>query len=1221
MRAPFLVIICLLNSLLILGQHPDVIIQKPHQYKITNIDFNKSNSLLYTFSPEEKLIKIWNPRYGKLLKDIDLSFTNSQPYGYVVTNGKSLVVYDNNAIQLYTNSGEKIGSYPLSYGDRTELVRETGNILILHSDGTLYLFNTITGKVTTMVSKPSSSPFFHINPGGLLTYGTRELVLAFETVSGNLIDSITISTPPSNIYQFGIPFFIDNITHNLAILRENDIIILNAIKHETIGKIKCNSCAASTLTQLYFTPGFEKVLLFGHDSLCVFNTASSMQEYALSTYISPTRVDSVSPHIIQINSFGKTSIFNWKENKIILNFRPILDGVDHLNGGTNNFVVNNDESFLYTFYGDTLYRKGLKESKILSKFVADFRSEITNITSDGAGDIFLCGYDKNNKSIIQVWDQNTCTYKSTIPDFSYAEYQSSLAPFSDSLGDIYTSGPGLGIKHWAFSKGTVLPIANSKYPLIVDQNIFVTQDDEDTGRIRLQVRDLKTNKMLKQVISPIFNGMDFFREGVVSHGKFFLPTNFSNTYYEWDTSSNRMTAFQGPDALCLVLSNVNKDFISINGRTSIGKMMLLNTKEQIKKSNPVPLNADIGAVSPNDSVIASVLEFTGGLSELNRVITINIYNLFRPSDKQNIRLLFKYASVSKIKFSADGNYLCLTTLDGLILLKRNGADYAISYTDTSGIFYRVNDFCFDRTSTTLFYVTSEKKIISVKLNDKNLSKSTHDLSAVPKTISCNSDKIIISEEGDLVQVFDYNITYKFLCLDLGENQWQILLPEGYYFSSKNIAAQIGFSIWPNYYSFQQFDVRFNRPDLVCNAIGSTNTVLTNFYKKAYDKRIKRLGVSDTSQNFNPVVPEVDFSNRNDIKYEQSTRFLTLAIKGRSTRKLIRLNLWINENPLYGIRGIDFSYTNKYNLDTTITIELSNGKNQIEVALTDSSNAESYHIPLYVNFKSSLRDKHKIYFIGVGINKFREPGHDLQWSVKDVQDLSKSLKAKFGDACIIDTLFNENTTISNIAAIKENLLKTNIDDEVIILYSGHGLLNKTFDYFLSTYDVNFSNPGEGGLPYENIEELLDSIPARKKLLLLDACHSGELDKEDLLNYKEAEPSLQKNGIARGVTLENTDSSNIGLQNSFALMQELFVDVGKNTGATVISAAAGTQLAMERGDLKNGVFTFCILEYLKNNQHALISNFKNYVNTRVSQLTSGLQVPTSRSQAVLYDWEVW
>jgi hypothetical protein len=48
----------------------------------------------------------------------------------------------------------------------------------------------------------------------------------------------------------------------------------------------------------------------------------------------------------------------------------------------------------------------------------------------------------------------------------------------------------------------------------------------------------------------------------------------------------------------------------------------------------------------------------------------------------------------------------------------------------------------------------------------------------------------------------------------------------------------------------------------------------------------------------------------------------------------------------------------------------------------------------------------------------------------------------------------------------------------------------------------------------------------------------------------------------------------MANSFELMQSLFVNVGKGTGATIISAAGGMQYAQERGDLKM-VFLLTVL----------------------------------------------
>ena len=94
------------------------------------------------------------------------------------------------------------------------------------------------------------------------------------------------------------------------------------------------------------------------------------------------------------------------------------------------------------------------------------------------------------------------------------------------------------------------------------------------------------------------------------------------------------------------------------------------------------------------------------------------------------------------------------------------------------------------------------------------------------------------------------------------------------------------------------------------------------------------------------------------------------------------------------------------------------------------------------------------------------------------------------------------------------------------------------------------------------------------------------------------------ILRGIIVLNKDSASLGMKNSFELMQTLFVNVGRSTGATIISAAGGTQFAQESGDLKNGVFTYSILEYMKDHPFATVTELKNYVNKRVPELTKGL-----------------
>ncbi|RZJ98499.1 MAG: caspase family protein, partial [Flavobacterium sp.] len=274
----------------------------------------------------------------------------------------------------------------------------------------------------------------------------------------------------------------------------------------------------------------------------------------------------------------------------------------------------------------------------------------------------------------------------------------------------------------------------------------------------------------------------------------------------------------------------------------------------------------------------------------------------------------------------------------------------------------------------------------------------------------------------------------------------------------------------------------------------------------------------------------------------------------------------------------------------------------------------------VSYVPQKKEEEKLYFFGAGIDRFADQKQNLSYSVKDVRDLASQLKKKYGSRMIVDTLFDENFTQQNLLQWKKKLLNTSVNDKVILAYSGHGLLSKDYAYYLSTYNTDFENPEKKGISYEVLESLLDSIPVRKKLMLIDACHSGEIDKDEVQQYRMSKlPGLTVG--SKGLGVENTDSTKLGLKNSFELMKELFVDVGRATGTTIISAAGGMQLAQEKGDLKNGVFTYSIIEFINAHNSATVSELKSYVNKRVPELTQGLQQPTTRTETKQIDWNVW
>lgn len=493
------------------------------------------------------------------------------------------------------------------------------------------------------------------------------------------------------------------------------------------------------------------------------------------------------------------------------------------------------------------------------------------------------------------------------------------------------------------------------------------------------------------------------------------------------------------------------------------------------------------------------------------------------------------------------------------------------------------------------------------------------------SIQFNKERnLIFSTSLDgMIIVWDRNSQQqKVTFIPVGSHDFVCLTPDNFYMTSGKNMKSFGFKLGGRFIYPEQFDPYYNRPDIVLQRLGYHDSTLIDAYHRAYLKRLKKLGFSEQSIGADYDLPEISIQNLDRIpsNTDQSTIQLYLGMKDEKFN-LDRYTIWVNGVPTLGMKGESLKSRNTQIFDTVAIIHFSEGTNKIQVSCTNINGAESFDETVIVNYVPTKEYTPKTHFIGIGIDKFSEPGHDLSYSVKDIGDLAKALKKKLGNQLTIDTLFNENVSVSNVQALKKKLLQTNINDKVIISYSGHGLLNEEYDYFLSAYNVDFHHPENGGIPYEVLEDLLDSIPARKKLLLIDACHSGEVDKDD---FKEMVAVAGAKGIVKpkGGDTENTsDGPTLGLQNSFQLMQELFVNVQKGSGATIISAAAGNQFALEGGKLENGFFTYAILQYMKDHDEVSINALKKYVYSEVEKLSGGMQKPTSRIENLEMDWRVW
>ncbi len=492
-------------------------------------------------------------------------------------------------------------------------------------------------------------------------------------------------------------------------------------------------------------------------------------------------------------------------------------------------------------------------------------------------------------------------------------------------------------------------------------------------------------------------------------------------------------------------------------------------------------------------------------------------------------------------------------------------------------------------------------------------------SLIDGVLDLQNNRFIAISSDFTVHIFDLTTNKKEISIiDQLSDNLVTVTSDNYYASTKGSVSQLFFKKQQQIIAPEQLDVKYNRPDIVLQRLKNPNTQLITSLRKAYEKRLARLGLDSAKLTAIEQTPVANMpAQQLPQLVKQKVYSLKLSFKD-ATFPLVRMNVWVNGVPLFGSRGLPLS-KGKKQLDTTIQLKLTTGANVIEYSATNTAGAESYRSPLTIKYQPAKPERSDVYFIGIGIDQFKEPGHPLNWSVKDITDLALKLKQRNPDL-LIDTLFNTSVTVANVQSLRKYLADLREEDKVIIAYSGHGLLDQQGNYFLSTYDVNFESPAQNGLAYETIESLLDGIAPRRKLLLLDACHSGEVDKEEISKIEANKGSLDSMGTKVKSNIKISTSKKLGMTSSFELMQNLFMNVSRGTGASVISAAGGMQYAQERADLRNGVFTYSIIDAFNNNENLTITQLKQIVSENVLRLTNGLQKPTSRTETK-YDWLIW
>ncbi len=623
------------------------------------------------------------------------------------------------------------------------------------------------------------------------------------------------------------------------------------------------------------------------------------------------------------------------------------------------------------------------------------------------------------------------------------------------------------------------------------------------------------------------------------------------------------------------------------------------------------------------------------------------------SDINGIQVKGNLSKINAVRFSPDGKYVASGSGDSWLEMGIEYDDFARLWDVATGKELAVYGF-HDHTSmskhsatcighageVTAIAFSPSGKLIATGGNDNKIfvwetltgrhigSFSGHTQSVRHVLFSSDETQIVSRSSDGVAKLWDLKNGQEIATVVIrGDNDFALVLPDGYYASTREGVKSVHFVKGLKVFTLENFDLVWNRPDIVLKRFANEDEALIGGYRQAFLKRLERLKIQEKDLSSSEHLPEVMFAG--NIPSETSSKDVEIEVHAKDpSLTLDRINLYANDVPVYGSGGFSIREKGLKEITSRIPLQLTDGLNKIQISAINSSGVESMKETIFVTCQTQT--PRTLYVVAIGVSTYQDQAMNLQYAAKDAVDIATqwahSTGSRFQNTRTI-VCTNADATRENILKIKAELNHALPDDQVLLFVAGHGLLDERLEWYFATQDIDFSHPSLRGVSYGEIENLLDGIAPRRKLLLVDACHSGEVDQNGVsAGTQSTATTFEKNVKSRA--FKSSQRAKISPGGSFQLMQDLFANFQHGCGAYVISSASGSEFAFESSDWKNGIFTYSLLEGLRtgkadsnNNGDIVVSEIRDYVIDMTRKLTQGRQNPTVRRDFVEYDFPIW
>ncbi|HNT11181.1 MAG TPA: caspase family protein [Spirochaetota bacterium] len=335
-----------------------------------------------------------------------------------------------------------------------------------------------------------------------------------------------------------------------------------------------------------------------------------------------------------------------------------------------------------------------------------------------------------------------------------------------------------------------------------------------------------------------------------------------------------------------------------------------------------------------------------------------------------------------------------------------------------------------------------------------------------------------------------------------------------------------------------------------------------FWKKFHTPRLMKRFMDGEKfapidiNDYVPNAPKVAIVSPSESYREHKDETITIRVKAEPAKNgLGDVFLYHNGRVLdHKSKGVSVKVTGAYR-DFTVALLPGQANAFVGGAYDRDGNAEGRSGELVVYYKPGVVIKPDMYVLAVGVSDYQtksirlvSPSADARSIASAFKDISGSLYGNYHAEVLTDGAATREGILRKFKELSARIKNT---DTVILYFSGHGIMRKGTYYFLP-HDAKLDDLGGTSISVDHIENFIAGQYGNKVAVFLDTCQSGSVTGR-----------LSQLAMAKSVE-----------------EQVIIAQLARQRGMLVFTAAGGSSDAYDVKGLGNSIFTYCLIDALKN-----------------------------------------